>query len=188
MIFTRLLHVAMADYTAKASWTSEAQLVPSDGVQPRILAADLLTPSARGKTYRLRASGVINTTGTPTYLFTVRLNTTTASIAGAKLAESVAITTINNTTNEMFHLDVDFAFRLEGTSGTASLLRALVYSPAGFASPFAYSMWPGGAASATWTQSYSTIVDQFISLSATCSASSASNSLTVKGVTLEELN
>ena len=188
MLFQRCLAVNTADYTQKDTWTAEAQLVPSDAVQPVIRAADMAAHVALGKAWRLRVSGVLGSTGTPTFTFVVRLYTSNASIAGTVLAQSAAITAASGVSNQSWFLEAAFACRTQSTSASFSLLWAHVESGGGFASPYKYGMWPGGAASATWTASYSTVVDQYVSLSAACSASSGSNLLLVKGVTLEELN
>lgn len=188
MIYTvvRNLFCARADFTQLDTFTAEASLTTGATLpQPTIRGTDM--EMGVGKTWRIMASGIIGCTGTPTFTFTVRLNTATASIAGAILAQSAAITMQAGVSNQSWFLDVAFTLRTPGSSGTMSIEWAKVESFGGFAAPYGYGMWPGGAASDTWTQTYNSLVDQYISVSATCGTSNAANLVKLKGLVVDEV-
>ena len=117
----------------------------------------------------------------------VRLNTATASIAGSILAKSAAITMQSGVSNQSWYLDCSFVLRTPGSSGTFSIMKALLESHGGFAAPYGYGMWPGASASDTWTQTYNTLVDQYITISVICGTSNSANLVKLKGLALEEL-
>lgn len=187
MLYTvvRNLYTAIKDGTQLDTFTSEASLMTgTTHPQPVIRASDL--ENATGKMYRLKASGIVGSTGTPTFTLYVRFNSATASIAGTVIAQSAAITTQNNASNATWVLECGMYVRTPGSSGTWALVDAETRSPLGWASPFAYGLWPGGSASDTWTVTYSTQSDIYVSVSAACGTSNASNLIKLKSLTLDE--
>lgn len=188
MLYTvvRNLYTAIKDGTQLDTFTSEASLMTgTTHPQPVIRASDL--ENATGKMYRLKASGIVGCTGTPTFQFTVRFNAATASLAGTVMAQSAAITMQSGVSNQTWVLECGLYVRTPGSAGTWAIQDAEVRSAGGFASPFAYGLWPGGSASDTWTVSYSTQADIYVSLSATCGTSNAANLIKLKGLTLDEV-
>lgn len=183
----------IADHTALGSFTSEASLLAGTNDQPVIFKEWLLGKrEGTGRVFRFKAAGILSCTGTPTYQFTVRLNTSAAVITGAILAASTTITCQSGITNQHWWLDTEFVLRtpaIGASNATMSLLRGMVGSPGGFAAPYHYGLSPDSMVTpATWTQTYNGGVDQYVSLSVACSASSASNAITCKGASLELLN
>lgn len=189
MLYTvvRNLYTAIKDGTELNTFTSAAALfVGTTHPQPTIRAADM--ENATNRLWRLRASGIIGCTGTPTFTFDVRLHTTQGTLGGTVIAQSAAITMQSGVSNQSWYLDCDFGVRAApGSSGTWYLERAEVRSAGGFASPFAYGMWPGGSASDTWTASVTTQSDLYVYIAATCGTSNAANLIKLKAMTLDEV-
>jgi hypothetical protein len=178
-----------ADYTALASFTSEASLLAGNALQPRIPAGLFDGPDAVGRTLLLRARGVLGSTGTPTYLFTVRMGITIAAITDAAVASSAAITTASGVSTKRWELNLFITCRTpgQGAGGTTFSVDGSVVSYGGFASPFGYNLTQAGGESGTWTvapANFDPVKENYLNLSATCSASSASNTITCKNLEL----
>lgn len=178
-----------ADYTAKSGFTSEASILGGVNEQPWLYAGFFDQQNrAAGKAVRLIARGVLGTTGTPTYLFTVRLGATggSASLTGTQLAASAAITTSSGVSTKWWEVVLDVICNAPGIgSGNTTLsCNGTVRSPGGFASPFEYAMTQAGGESGTWTTTIDNSVIQYFNLSVTCSANSGSNTLTCKELLL----
>lgn len=173
-----------ADYTAKATFTAEASLLAGVKIQPYIRAHAFDSNDGYGKRYRLEASGVLGTTGTPTYIFQVRLGPTVgpASLAGASVGVSAAITTQSGVTNKPWSLRLDINVVTPGQDTGQATLSCFgwVKSPGGFAAPYEYPLEVTTPDTATWTQTRDASVDNYFNLSVTSSASDALNTLTCK--------
>ena len=154
--------------------------------QPTIRASDM--ENATNKLWRLQASGIIGCTGTPTFTFDVRLHTTSGTLGGTVIAQSAAITMQSGVSNQTWYLELDFGVRtVPGSAGTWSVSRGEVRSGGGFAAPYSYGLWPGGAASDTWTVAVTTQSDLYVYIAATCGTSNAANLIKLKGMTLDEI-
>jgi hypothetical protein len=187
-----LVWANVTDGTALASSSSEGSLLAGLNEQPVFEAFTFAGPMRGRRTFRIRAAGVFSNTGTPTLTFQLRLGTTAGAsdLTGASLAQSTAISTSSGVTNVLWELEYVGTVRTPGLgTGNATVSGwGVVRSPAGFASPFAYAMAPSIGSPAGWTQTFNAGLDQFINLSATWSASSASNTITLKHMTVELLN
>lgn len=185
-VWTRPLFQSIADHTAVASTASEASLLAGTNQQPVLPALFWDGPQSRGRRVNIRAKGIFSTTGTPTLTFQLRLGTTAGSsyLSGTSVGVSSAITTINNSTNEWWMLEVDLVCRTPGL-GTTNLTIAgsgSVRSPIGFASTYEYPI----PDSATWTYTIDGSLTYYFNLSCTWSASSASNTITCKCLSVTE--
>lgn len=182
-----------ADYTAVASTASEASLLAGGGDQQPMIPAGFLTALGAqniGKSLRFEAAGVFSTTGTPTLIFQTRLGTTVgdADLSGVSVGLSTTITTGSGVSNKPWYLVLDLDVRTPGQGSTACILNChgTVWSggggssASGFASPFIYTLEPSAPDTATWTASVTASSALFFNLSATWSASSASNTITCK--------
>lgn len=171
-----------ADHTALASSSAEGSLLAGTNKQPIIPAGYFLKPGQYG--FTLLARGVFSNTSTPTLIFQVRAGETAGSafLSGTSLGVSAAITTASGVTNIQWELRLDMTCTVRGIgTGNATLAGAgYVASYAGFASPFVYPLQPTTPNTATWTAVFNAAVTQYINLSATWSASSASNTITCK--------
>lgn len=180
------------DFTAVASSNVEATLLAGANLQPTIPANLLGTPSNVTRRFRLCAKGVFSTTGTPTMTFTVRMSSTqgSATLTGAILGISAAITTGSGVSNKQWWLNVDFVCKTAGQgSGNATVTTSgEVFSPGGFASPFFYPLQASAPDTATWTQTYDGAVNQYLNVDLTWSASSPSNTCTLKQLFFDSLN
>ena len=181
--YTELLFSNYADFTAVASTAAEASLLSGVARQPYLSSGYFTDKKGLMRTIKLIARGVFSTTGTPTIIFQVRMGTTAGSstLTGASVGVTAAITTGNNTTNGWWHLELDLTCSFPGIgTGNATLFGSgYAMSPA-FASPFIYPLEPTTPNTATWTQTFAGELNQYINLSMTWSASSASNTITCK--------
>lgn len=188
---TEVIFQTVADYTAIASFTTELSLL-SGARQPSFPAGFFDNQNKPGKGIRIFARGVLGVTGTPTYTFQVRLGSTAGPtfITGTSVGVSAAITTQSGVTNVYWELGMDLICTVPGIgTGNCTLSGAgLVSSPAGFASPFVYPLEPTTPNTATWTSTIDDSVTQYLNLTVTSSASSASNTLTMKQLLVYGLN
>lgn len=173
------------DFTAYASSAVEGSLLSGGGnTQPVFPAFSLTGKDAFGKLIVVKASGVLGTTGTPTYTWQVRLGTTQGSsfLSGTSVGVSAAITTASGVTNKYWELELRLVVNTPGMgTGNCTLSGAgYIESPGGFASPFTYALEPTTPDTATWTSTVDGGLAQYLNLSVTSSASSSSNAVTCK--------
>lgn len=183
--YTDCIFTNRADFTALASSAAEGSLLGGLNVQPVIQAFDMFDAGrAWGKSYTIEAAGVFSTTGTPTLIFQLRLGETAGSayLSGTSIGVSAAITTQSAVSNVSWYLRFDFAVNTPGigTGNTTLSGEGQVFAPTGFASPFFYNLTPTTPPTGTWTSTVNCGVHQYLNLSATWSASSASNTITCK--------
>jgi hypothetical protein len=181
-----------ADGTAVASTASEASLLGGLNNQPTFRLGYFTDNGALKRVTTVKASGVFSNTGTPTLIFQLRLGSTSGSstLSGTSLGVSAAITTANGVTNKYWELNFDFITTVSGIGSNNTTISGggIVLSPGGFASPFTYPLEPTTPDTGTWTQTFDGGVTQFLNLSVTWSASSASNSITMKKLWVGGLN
>lgn len=191
--FPRLIYSDAGDRTALSSFTSEASLLAGRNHQPIIpsLSMNRSGPDGAGAAYRLTARGSIGTTGAPTFIFTVRMNTTQSlsSVAGTAILVSPTITTNSGVTNGTgWELKADLIVSTAG-QGTNNLTisGAGTVISSGFATPVNF-LSPTTPPTTTWTATFDSALTYFLMLSATCGTSDASNVIRLKQLLLEELN
>lgn len=172
------------DFSALASSSSEGTLLAGANRQPTIPAGFFVNYGAAYKFFTIEAQGLLGTTSTPTLTFQVRMGTTqgASTLTGASIGVSAAITTGSGVSNKWWYLWLRLVCTVRGQgTGNATLAGAgYVMSPGGFASPFIYPLEASTPDTATWTQTFDASLTQYINLSATWSASSASNTITCK--------
>ncbi|HKQ24103.1 MAG TPA: hypothetical protein VJT81_06640 [Burkholderiales bacterium] len=173
-MWSETLFWATADGTAVANTTTETIVFPNVTIPANYMAD--------GRVLRLRASGKLSTTGTPTITFAIRWG----GVAGTLLATTEAITCASGAANTAWELDAIIQTRANGATGsllvigrvtvnlTASTNTHGVFGVSGFDAP--------AAVTADLT------VDTALSLTADWSAASASNTLTGMIYTGESLN
>lgn len=170
--------------TAKNTFTTEAVINDTAGMGPQAkLPPDFWAPSGSlAKAVRIVARGIASTTATPTYQWFARLGGA-ASTAGPNIGSSAALTTGSAISNQLWEFELDAQLVIAGATGANSTMRGegILTSPGGLASPFAGALFGGGATPGTVATVDITIVN-FINFDVACSASSASN-----GVTLHQL-
>lgn len=191
----RLADFNKADFTALASFTSEASLLtgvsPEANNRPPIPAMSFSPGNGGwGRRYIIEAMGTFGVTGTPTYLFQVRLGTsTTWSASDTSVLQSAAITCGSGVSNQQWRLKGKIYCRTPGMgTGNCTIVCEGYVESTGFASPYRYYMAPSNGALQTLTATIDGALTQYVGLSVTCSASSASNTITCKGLEWYEVN
>lgn len=173
-----------ADFTAFNTSSAEGSLLAGLNEQPVIPA--LFFHAHERRTVTIEAAGILGTTSTPTIIFQVRFGTTAGSsfLSGTSVGVTAAITTQSGVTNQYWFLRLDMTCNTPGLgSGNTTLSGAgYVMSPGGFASPFSYPLETSTPPTATWTATIDGSVTQYVNLSVTWSASSASNTITCKSL------
>ena len=185
-----LLYANTTAGTAKASFTSEVQINDTTGMGVQChLAPDffLPNPTAVGKGIRIVARGILSSTGTPTYTFTIRSGTagnTTAAI----LLGSAALTTGSGVSNQPFELQGDVFLVSQGAAGANSTVRGtgMIVCP-GLATTIA-GVGAGASLTTPTATTFDCSITNFINVNVTCSASSASNTITLQSLLIYGLN
>ena len=187
---TECIYASKAAFTAKNTFTSEVQIndTAGGGVQAH-LPADFWLPnnSQIGRGIMIYAEGIISSTGTPTYTFTTRFGAA-ANTSSAIVLGSAAITTGSGISNQSFIFQGFVILEALGAAGTNSTVRGTgVVESGGFASPFSYALY-GGAASPGTVATVDTTITNFINFNVACSASNASNGITLQQLLVFGLN
>lgn len=184
------LYASTAAGTAKASFTSEAQINDTTGMGAQAkLPADFWTPSPTsiGRGFKLIARGIASCTGTPTFAHTVRLGTA-GSTSAAIVLGSAALTMQSGVSAKFWELEGDVFLTALGAAGANSTVRGTgkIVSE-GIASPFMAPVY-GGAASPGTVATVDTSIVNFINYNVTCSANSASNTIQLLELILQAHN
>lgn len=179
---TELIYASTSAGTAKNTFTAEVQINDTAGMGVQAhLPPDFWLPNKTqiGRGIRIVARGILSSTGTPTYTFTTRFgaagNTSSAIVLG-----SAALTTGSGVTNTAWAFEGDVILESIGAAGTNSTVRGIgSIEGAGLASPFWYVLY-GGAASPGTVATVDTTITNYINFNVACSASSASNTITLQ--------
>ena len=166
--------------TAKSSFTSEVPINDTAGMGPVALLLPQYFLPGYGllKTISIKARGILSSTGTPTYTFTVRLGPQ-ASTTAAIILGSAALTTGSGVTNQIWDFEGDFTMRTIGAAGANSTGMGMgTLSSPGLAAPYIYPLW-GGASSPGTVATVDASIANYINFNVACSASSGSNSITL---------
>lgn len=187
---TEVIYTNTASGTAKASFTTEVPINDTAGMGERaqIPPYFFAPPYGVGKAIRILASGILSSTGTPTYTFSVRLGTTGSTTAAIVLG-TAALTTASSISNKLWQLDGIIIMRTIGAAGANSTVQGIgqLQSPAGLASPFTYEAW-GGAAQPGTVATVDASITNYINFNVACSANSASNSIQLLQLVVFGLN
>jgi hypothetical protein len=182
--YGEMFYFNRSDFSAMNNQNVETGIIQGGGNAQPTLPSNFFGAPGFAQPFRIEASGIIGTTGTPTIIFQVRLGSTigVTTYTGASVGVSAAITTQSGISNQWWSLVLDLTCNTPGQgTGNCTLSGAgYVESPGGFASPFKYSLAPGTPPTATWTQTIDGSLTQYFNLSATWSAASGSNTITVK--------
>lgn len=169
-----LLAWATSDGTPVANTTTETIIFP-DVTIPANYMQD-------GRVLRLKASGKLSTTATPTMTWALRWG----GVAGILLATTEAITMGSGVANVNWVLEVTIVTRTNGAAGTLLVIGTLgIHTAVGtvLINVFGVSGFDAPAPVAV-----DLTIDKALSLTADWSAASASNTLTGLIYTLEALN
>lgn len=190
--WSELAFINTADYSAFNTSASEGSLLAGVNEQPVIPALFFFNKQGRHRVIDIYANGILGTTSTPTIIFQYRLGTTSGSsfLSGTSVGVSAAITTASGVSNKYWesHLRLQCNTTGIGTGNTTLSGSGTVTSPGGFASPFIYALEPTTPDTATWTATIDNSITYYLNLSVTWSASSASNTITLKHLGMMGLN
>jgi hypothetical protein len=145
---------------------SETSMAPSIATGSLTLAANYLT---QGKTMRLRISGTIDSTGSPTLTFKFKIGATT-------YLTSAAITVGADYNDVMFHMEVDWTIWTTGATGTLAVQGRIFIGTT--VVPFSATGWAA----------LDTTASKLLAATAQWSASSADNVLNISNYTVEAVN
>ena len=190
-----LIYASTAVGIAKNTFTTETALNDEATMGPQVyLPAGFWQPTKTnvGRGIKVVARGIVSSTATPTYTFTVRLATSEAATTGPIVLGTAALTTASGIANVPWTLEGDVILEAPGTtSGTSTVrgigeLRTIGY---GAAAPTmtAYAVY-GGAASPGTVATVPIKSQNFITVNCACSASSASNTITLQQLLVYGLN
>lgn len=172
--FSEGLAWATADGTAIANSTSETVIFPNV-----TLPANFMQD---GRVVRLRASGKLSTTGTPTITFGLRWG----GVSGTVLATTEAITNGSGVTNVNWSLDLIIQTRSNGSSGSLIVMGTVTVNTSTSAS--VHQVWGVSGYDAPAAVTVDLTADTALALTATWGTANASNTLTGMVYTLEALN
>ncbi|MDQ0923337.1 hypothetical protein QF038_001845 [Pseudarthrobacter sp. W1I19] len=188
---TELIYANTAAGTAKASFTSEVAINDVAGMGAQASLPPFFfssSPTTTGKGFAIVARGILSSTATPTYTFTLRLGAA-GSTTAAIILGSAALTTGSGVTNQVWEFTGEFFIQAPaGAAGANTTGRGtgMLKSP-GIASPFMAALF-GGAASPGTVATIDTSITNYFNFNVTCSASSASNSIQLQQLEIFGLN
>jgi hypothetical protein len=170
--WNQMLITAETSGAALANSTSATSLLPTPAVFT--LPANFFDI---GSSLRIKASGLISTTGTPTIMFS-------SYLAGATWMASQAITTGSGLASVTWSLELNATIRAIGNGTTANaMFTGVVFGIAG-----ANSITMVPATSPTASSGFNSAQANALDLYGTWSAASASNTITLVEYTVESLN
>lgn len=187
---TELLYASTAAGATLASFTTEAQLntTAAMGTQAH-LPPDfwLANQMQNGRGIRLVARGVLGSTGTPTFTFTVRGGAAANVASTPILAGTAALTLATTLTAAVWELQVDCIMSAIAAAGANSTLRSVGTLTVG---GIAASTWPvfGAAASPGTVASVDTSITNYINVNAACGTSNAANTVSLNQLLVYGLN
>lgn len=186
---TELIYASPTSATAKASFTTEIAINDQAGMGLRAhLPPDFWRNTNDGtlRTISVRARGVLSSTATPTYTFSLRLGALD-SITSVIALGSAALTTTSGAAAAIWEFEGEFNVRTLGTTAvTATGHGQGLLTSFGTANKID-PIWGGGASPGTFTTLDPTITNYF-NFNVACSASSASNTITLHQLLILGLN
>lgn len=186
---TELIYVSKSAGTAKNTFTTEVLINDTAGMGVQAhLPADFWLPNntSAGKAIRIVARGILSSTGTPTYTFTIR-GGAAGAITGAILIGSAAVTTGSSVTNQFWELDGTFSLTAIGAAGANSSGNGIGCIINTGLSASIIPIYGGGVTPGTVT-TLDTSITNFINFNVACNVSSVSNTITLQQLEVYGLN
>jgi hypothetical protein len=186
-----LLYASTSNGIARNTFTAEAVLNDTATMgPPAYVPKGFWLPSSGyslGRAIRIDAWGILSTTASPTFTFTVRMGATQSTSAPIVLG-SAATTAGATVTNKLWELHGIVALTAVGTTaGTATVRGYGTVASTGLATPFGADLFAGAASPGT-VATVDTTIDNFISVNAACGTSSASNIIQLLQLYVHGLN
>lgn len=168
------------DATELNTFTAEASLL--GGLLQPILPAEFYPRTMGvGRILHVTATGVLSSTGSPTFALFLRLGT---SSSGILLGQTTTLTAGATITNGVWILDAYLICRAIGVTGSMQTA-GIVLGPTALASPFMGTI-PHN--SATFTIAFDTTISNSIWVGASCGTSNAANKIQLKQLLVRGLN
>lgn len=189
---TELIYANLNAGTAKTTFSTEATPILNDttgmGIQCSLPPSFWLpTGNQTGRGIHIKAQGVFSTTATPTYTFGIRLGAVN-NLTTAQVLATAALTTGSGVTNQPWLLEGDVVLTVMAAAAVATARgQGWFWSP-GIASPFMAGAGASGSLTAPTVATIDTTITNFINVNVVCSASSASNSVTLQQLMVWGLN
>lgn len=172
------LYRSSAAGTAQNTFTAERALNDT-AMGPRpVIPANFFVPGDERKGIAFRAAGIVSSTATPTFTWTLRLGAN-ASTSAAIIGGTAALTTGSGIANQWWQIDEEIILVTIADVGANSTVRGtgLLWC-GGLASPFMYLFNAAASATAPTVATVDWSIANYLNLNITCSASSASNTIT----------
>lgn len=167
--------------TAKASFTSEAQINDTAGMGPQAKINpyyfDANSQTSTARTLGILGRGILSTAGSaPTYTWTVRSGAA-ASTTTCILGGTAAITMAVSQSNVLWEYECEVQMVTPGAAGANSTVRGIgTVSSAAIPSPFVGSVW-GNAAQPGTATTFDLSITNYVNFNMACGTSNASNSV-----------
>ena len=187
---TETIYASTAVGATLATFTTEAQLntTATMGVIPH-LPPDFWLPnqSQLGRGIRVVARGILSSTATPTYTFTLRGGASGNITTTPLLLGTAALTTTTTVTNAYWEIEADIILTAMGAAGANSTVRGIGSVRSNGLAAAINPIYGGGASPGT-VATVDTSITQYLNLNVACSASSASNTITLHQLIVQGLN
>lgn len=184
------LPYARGDFTALSNFTVEASLIAKSPAEQPVIPGNFLTKV--GKSIMFRAWGVLGTTGAPTFIFQNRLSSTigTGTLSGTSIGVSPTITAGTGVSTQLWRMELTITVKAPGQGSGACTLNCagMIWSGAGFTTPFFYALSPSTPPTGTFTATIDNSATLYYNLSVTCGTANASNTVTCKMLEMHGLN
>ena len=192
---TELIYASTHVGIAKNTFTTETALNDEATMGPQAyLPAGFWLPTSTslGRGFHIVARGIVSSTATPTYTFSVRLAASEAATSGPIVLGTAALTTASNISNVLWKLEGDVIMESLGTtSGTSTVRGVGKFEGIGYgaAAPTltAYNAY-GGAASPGTVATVAIKAQNFVTVNVACSASASQNTITLQQLLIYGLN
>lgn len=173
-----------------ATFTTEAQLntTATMGAIPH-LPPDfwLSNPGQVGRGIRVTAFGVLGSTATPTFTFTLRGGAAANITTNPLLAGTGALTLASTLTAVPWKFEIDLILQTLGAAGANSTLRGEGALTVGGIAASVWPLWGGGVSPGT-VATVDTTITNFLNLNVACGTSNAANTVTLNQLVVSGLN
>lgn len=188
---TELIYASTAAGATLATFTTEAQANTTGtmGVQAHI-PPDFWLPnqSSVGKGIRILARGILASTATPTYTWTVRGGAAGNVASTPILAGTAALATLSGATTCAWEFEADCILKTIGAAGANSTLTSVGRLFCAGLATTANNMAYGAGASPGTVATLDTSITNYINFNIACSASNAANTISLQQLLVFGLN
>lgn len=186
-----LIYASTAAGVTQASFTTEQQFntTATMGVQASLPPSFWLpNQNAVGRGIKIVARGILASTASPTYTFTVRGGAAANVASTPIIAGTAAITTIAAATTSIWTFEADCILKTIGAAGGNSTLTSVGQVTCDGLLATANCAAYGAAVSPGTVATLDTSITNFINFNIACSASSASNTISLQQLLIYGLN